>query len=258
MAKATEKSSVFAWMSNHPLTVAIIGAVVAAAITIPGTMIAASFFLGGKLGQLEERVSNVKTELAGVVRTEVGEVRTDVRLVDGKVVATTERVSRIADALENVNVRVAAEQIRRDFPTACIVSKPAGDEVPDKWTVGVWDASSPETITVHTIPATSESWNMAYQICGMAHNLDPHSITAKEMEGYFNSTNTEWEVPTWVDTGATVLFDESKGKYLNQWIQSMGGSAQVFAMGPELENRNALEMIQNLPKDSQNLLQKID
>ena len=75
--------------------------------------------LGG-LGYLVKEVSEVKVTF----KSDVGEVKTAVGTIDTKVTSAIQRVDRIAEALPDVKIRVATEEVNKPIQTMLITTKP--------------------------------------------------------------------------------------------------------------------------------------
>jgi hypothetical protein len=177
--------------------------------------------LGG-LGFLTEKVMDIKGTLGGV---------------EAKVSSTSERVERIAQALPDVGVRVAEEEINKPIRTIVLASVPLR-QTNGKYiaTVNVIDTATSKKWTT-SIPLASKSDKAALStLAWSGFELDRDFVSLSRMQEYARVASADVVIPADVDTKISfVLGSTAADDYLVD-VRQLGFAPASSAVSIKLSN----------------------
>ncbi len=132
-----------------------------------------------------QKLSDVNTKLA-----EIG------TRAEERVTSLVARVDRIANALPDVKIRVAREELSRPIPYAIIVSDPyknSKSEIIKK--IAVIDSNKNQAVTF-IVPANATTFeSVDYMIAGITRKLDPQALTFAQLDAYASEANENLILP---------------------------------------------------------------
>jgi hypothetical protein len=177
----------------------------------------------GTLGFLAFKVIDT-SEKVGTVDGKIG-------TVDTKVTFTSQRVDRIANALPDMRVNIAQEEIKRPIKTAVISTKPI-ETAEGKWhvIVNVVDAESSTKWTFLVDLASKDDRKPLYTLIGSAADAEPSFVSVAQLEKFVAVSKSEAAVPHYIDAQASfVMHDTDAKEYLNKilWLSQTAKKSNV-------------------------------
>jgi hypothetical protein len=151
--------------------------------------------------------------------------------VDTKVSLTSERVDRIANALPDVRVRVADEEVKRPIKTAVLSTRPMKTSS-GGWqaVVSVVDADSSTKWSFVVDLANKEDRKALYMIAGSGDELEPNKVSLAELEKFAAIAKTSASVPHYIDAKVSFVLRETDAEeYLKriQWLAAMAKKSKI-------------------------------
>ncbi|MFZ5841378.1 MAG: hypothetical protein ACOY3E_00645 [Pseudomonadota bacterium] len=182
--------------------------------------------LGG-LGYLSSRVTDMSQLLGSV---------------DSKVSLTSERLDRIAQALPDVGVRIAYEEVRKPIRTVVITSTPVtkanGSIVA---TVSVFDLAENKAWTKPVVLTSMQDKQMIGALAWSAAEMDPQYASIARMQEYSQTVKADSPIPAFINPSTSFILRNVSGeKLLEQapWLEASptddfvkldGGNWQLLA-----------------------------
>lgn len=169
-------------------------------------LIVGTVLLGG-LGFLIIKVMDINGTLGGV---------------EAKVSYTSDRLERIAQALPDVGVRIASEEVNRPIRTIVVASTPTRNRDGQYQVVlQIVDAEKSTKWSVPVKLASKSDKQLLGTLAWTGFNLDPNYATFARMQSYARAAALDSSLPATVDTRVSfVLGTTSAEEYLSEisWL----------------------------------------
>lgn len=184
----------------------------------------------------------------GWIAVQTYDLKGSVSAMDSTLNNTAQRVDRIADALPDVKVRVAYEEINRQYEGALVTTKPI-ETLPDEWAsfVHYFDSIDESWFTFKVPLEGQDDDTLKYWMAGIAATSDLHSVSFKELEAMSVEIKQPVVVPSYVDQDASFFWSESSTWLDEAMLESLLSSSEKLQhAGIPLETIQWEEMIGEL------------
>jgi hypothetical protein len=133
--------------------------------------------------------------------------------IDAKISSTSERVQRIAQALPDVGVRVATEEVNRPLKTVIATSPPLKDST-GLWLVktAVIDTDKNEKYILYFRLQSENDKRPLEAMLGSGMESDGLALFFAKYQEYARKTNKPTSVPTFVDAKASFALPETSAQ----------------------------------------------
>ena len=154
--------------------------------------------------------------------------------VDTRVANTHERVNRIADALPDMNVRLAFEEVHRPLQSAIVATRAVEDSA-GQWTMRfhIVDSENSKLSTFVCSLDGMDDQGPIWSVMGLAYDVEPQMRSASSLTRWSAEINEPYTMPAYIEPEVTLCFLDTSASVLEEklgWLQL--ASVDDLASGP--------------------------